>query len=118
MPVITGICAVGRLQISDLGSRILFGTLQGMILGTSGILRFGQPVLVIDPEMTSRWGLWVLPATVLAVVLCGSLVGSCLPMIFERIGLDPVPMSNPFVAGIIDIVGIVIYMNVAIMLLV
>ena len=26
-------------------------------------------------------------------------------------------MSNPFVAGIIDVVGIVIYMNVALMLL-
>jgi len=31
--------------------------------------------------------------------------------------LDPAMMSNPFVAGIIDVVGIVIYMNVALMLL-
>ena len=36
---------------------------------------------------------------------------------FKRIGWDPALMSNPFVAGIIDIVGIVIYMNVAWLLL-
>jgi magnesium transporter len=32
-------------------------------------------------------------------------------------GLDPALMSNPFVAGIIDIVGIVVYMSVAAMFL-
>jgi magnesium transporter len=32
-------------------------------------------------------------------------------------GLDPALMSNPFVAGIVDILGIVIYMNVAFALL-
>ena len=32
---------------------------------------------------------------------------------FEKFGLDPAMMSNPFVAGIIDILGIVIYMSVA-----
>ena len=33
------------------------------------------------------------------------------------LGWDPALMSSPFVAGIIDILGIVIYMNVALMLL-
>jgi magnesium transporter len=36
---------------------------------------------------------------------------------FRRAGLDPALMSNPFVSGIIDILGIVIYMNVAIAML-
>ena len=39
------------------------------------------------------------------------------PLLFKRLGLDPALMSNPFVAGLIDIVGIVIYLNVAIQLL-
>ena len=46
--------------------------------------------------------------------VCGCLCGGALPIVFKRLGLDPAMMSNPFVAGIIDIVGIVIYMNVAI----
>jgi magnesium transporter len=55
----------------------------------------------------------VLPLTIILVVTCGTLVGSLLPLLFERLGFDPALMSTPFIAGISDIVGIVIYMNVA-----
>ena len=58
-----------------------------------------------------------MPLTLLFVVICGTLTGSVLPMVFEKLGWDPAMMSNPFVAGIIDILGIVIYMNVAILLM-
>ena len=37
--------------------------------------------------------------------------------ILIRRGLDPAMMSNPFVAGLIDLIGIVVYMTVAGMLL-
>jgi magnesium transporter len=40
-----------------------------------------------------------------------------LPLIFKRLGLDPALMSNPFVAGLSDILGIVIYMTVSVTLL-
>lgn len=59
----------------------------------------------------------VIPITLVMVVVCGTLCGGTLPMIFRRLGLDPALMSNPFVAGIIDIAGIVIYMNVAVVML-
>jgi magnesium transporter len=59
----------------------------------------------------------VLPITLLLVVVSGTLLGAALPLIFKRLGLDPALMSNPFVAGIIDILGIVIYMSVAAWLL-
>jgi magnesium transporter len=36
-----------------------------------------------------------------------------LPLLFKHLGWDPAMMSNPFVAGIIDILGIIIYMGVA-----
>jgi magnesium transporter len=47
------------------------------------------------------------------IVTCGALTGAMLPLMFKRLGLDPAMMSNPFVAGLIDILGILIYMNVA-----
>ncbi len=56
----------------------------------------------------------VVPVTLLLVVVCGTVCGGALPLIFQRLGLDPALMSNPFVAGIIDIAGIVIYMTVAV----
>ncbi|MDB4338982.1 magnesium transporter [Rubripirellula sp.] len=55
----------------------------------------------------------VIPVTLLLVIFCGCVCGGALPMIFKRLGLDPAMMSNPFVAGIVDILGIVIYINVA-----
>lgn len=59
----------------------------------------------------------VIPITILLVVICGTLAGSMLPLLFRRMGLDPALMSNPFVAGLIDVLGIIIYMNVAILVL-
>lgn len=56
----------------------------------------------------------VVPVTLLLVVVCGTLCGGALPLLFQKLGLDPALMSNPFVAGIIDIAGIVIYMTVAV----
>ena len=55
----------------------------------------------------------VIPLTLLSVIVCGCLCGSALPILFKRLGLDPAMMSNPFVAGIVDILGIVIYINIA-----
>ena len=59
----------------------------------------------------------VIPATVLSVVMVGSLVGCVLPLIFRSLGLDPALMSNPFVSAIVDIVGIVLYMLIAVVML-
>lgn len=59
------------------------------------------------------WDATVIPVTLLSVIICGCLCGATLPILFKRIGLDPALMSNPFVAGIVDILGIVIYINVA-----
>lgn len=59
----------------------------------------------------------VIPITLMLVVVCGTILGALLPLLFKSMGLDPALMSTPFVAGIIDIVGIVLYMNVAIWLL-
>jgi len=51
------------------------------------------------------------------LVMVGSLVGCVLPLIFRSLGLDPALMSNPFVSAIVDVVGIVIYMGIALALL-
>lgn len=59
----------------------------------------------------------VVPITLLMVVMMGCMAGSMLPLIFRRFGLDPALMANPFIAGIMDITGIVIYMNVAMLII-
>ena len=51
------------------------------------------------------------------VVLWGSLTGSLLPIVLKRAGADPAASSTPFVATIVDVVGIVIFFLLAKMVL-
>ena len=112
--VITGL-ATGDVCLADwhkvFRRDIIVGKLLGVSLALIGVvvawvMRDGNIV-----EAT------VLPCTLLLIVLCGTIIGAGLPLMFYRLGGDPALMSNPFVAGIIDIVGIVIYMSVAAALL-
>ena len=110
--VITGLNKQ-TIQIRDWGRvlrrEFVLGLLLGGFLAACGFVA----EWAVTPGEMNLSSMWVIPLTLLSVVLCGSLVGSCLPLFFQRIGLDPALMSNPFVAGIIDIFGIVLYMTVA-----
>jgi magnesium transporter len=59
----------------------------------------------------------VVGLTIGLVVMMGTVTGSLLPMFFESLGMDPAIMSNPLIASLSDIVGVVIYFSVAILLL-
>jgi magnesium transporter len=62
----------------------------------------------------SRWSLALVIAQAVAVIcLWGTLVGSMLPLIFRRLGVDPGIASSPFVATFVDVTGIVIYFTIA-----
>ena len=43
------------------------------------------------------------------ICLWGTLIGSMLPLVFKRLGVDPGIASSPFVATFVDVTGIVIY---------
>ena len=91
------------------------GLLLGCGLAVLGLL--ASWCLVPAETQESNWAsILVVPITLILVVISGTLSGSVLPLVFERIGWDPAIMSNPFVAGIVDILGIVIYMTVAVAL--
>lgn len=89
---------------------LITGLLLGSILGTIGYLAAFYFTRNLRDSL-------IIPLTVIMVVICGTLIGSSLPMLFRRLGLDPAIMSTPFVSGIVDILGIVIYMEIAIHLL-
>ncbi|MCA9232403.1 MAG: magnesium transporter [Planctomycetales bacterium] len=89
---------------------LLIGALLGAFLASIGYLA----ACFLAPTPAAAM---VIPVTLVLVVMCGTLLGALLPLMFQSMGLDPALMSTPFVAGIIDIVGIVLYMNVATWLL-
>ena len=88
---------------------LIMGLLLGAFLGSIGYF--------CAIPAAGAYGATVIPVTLLLVIVCGTLLGSLLPMLFHRLGLDPAMMSNPFVAGLIDVLGIVIYMKVALRIL-
>jgi magnesium transporter len=55
----------------------------------------------------------VIAQAVAAICLWGTIIGSMLPMIFRRLGVDPGIASSPFVATFVDVTGIVIYFSIA-----
>ncbi|MEL7498181.1 MAG: magnesium transporter [Planctomycetota bacterium] len=109
----------GHISVGDWVRVVTRELLMGLLLGTAlGLMGYVASLFIIpnDPAI-GMWAMVVIPGTLLAVVVCGTLTGSILPILFEKIGWDPAMMSTPFVAGIVDIFGILIYVNLALLVL-
>lgn len=51
--------------------------------------------------------------TLLMAVIVAKIVGSTLPMLAKKIGLDPAVMASPFITTIVDAISLLIYFRVA-----
>lgn len=99
----------GDIQLKNWGRVVFRELMMGLLLG-SFLAFLGYIIgLFLAPSATAAL---VLPFTLMGIVVVGCLSGSLLPLLFKRLGLDPALMSAPFVTGIIDILGIVIYFSV------
>src|SRR5258706_72969 len=56
-------------------------------------------------------------ASLVGVVLFGSVVGAMLPFLLRKLGFDPATSSAPFVATLVDVTGLIIYFTVAMIVL-
>lgn len=110
--------AVGEVGLKDwrkvFGRELVSGLVLGLLLGLIGMLRIG-----LWQGATAHYGPhWALIAltvglSLVGVVLWGTLTGAMLPFILRRFGQDPATSSAPFVATLVDVVGLVIYFLVA-----
>jgi magnesium transporter len=111
--LITRAMALRQIRVGDwlrvLRHEFLMGLALGVTLGIIGFIR-----AAISPAGADRWMLaLVVSQSVAAICLWGTLVGSTLPLIFSRFGIDPGYASSPFVATFVDVTGIVIYFSIA-----
>jgi magnesium transporter len=114
--VITGLSR-GDIALTDWWRVVRRELAMGLVLGGAlGVVGYVCALPVAQPSPAYLAAL-VIPLTVLLVVVVGTLAGSLLPLLFSRLGWDPALMSNPFVAGLIDVIGIVIYMQMALTIL-
>lgn len=108
--VIRGL-AVGEIKLGDwyriLWRELLLGFVLGVGLGVVGLVR-----VLLYPEGTVPFGLTV-AATLVGIVMTGCTAGSMLPIILKRIGLDPATSSTPFIASLVDVLGVIIFVKAA-----
>jgi len=115
--------ALGELRLRDwfrvVRKELLSGVSLGLILGTIGFFRITLwQYLHIFNYGPYHWLVAVTVGVALVgVVLWGTLSGAMLPFLLRRCGLDPAASSAPFVATLVDVTGLVIYFNVALVIL-
>lgn len=115
--------AVGEVTLGDwwtvLKREISSGTWLGIILGIIGFCRImaWQSLHLFDYGVHHLLIALAVGASLVGVVLWGSVSGSMLPFLLRRVGLDPATSSAPFVATLVDVTGLLIYFNVALWVL-
>jgi magnesium transporter len=109
MIVIRGL-ATEEIKIRDFLKVIIRESILGIFLG--GILALTCILRVFFQEYNWALSLSVGISMGLTVII-SAVIGASLPILLNKIELDPALMSGPLLTTIIDIVGIVIYFNVA-----
>jgi magnesium transporter len=115
--------ALGELRLGDWWRVALrelpSGLVLGSLLGVIGVIRIviWQKTGIYD--YGEHWFLIALTVgcALIGIVTFGSLTGSMLPFIMQRLGFDPASASAPFVATLVDVTGLVIYFSIAIRIL-
>jgi magnesium transporter len=83
-------------------SGLIIGAVCGMIVGSVAFIMYGN---------------WIL-GLVVGLALIGNMVtattmGTLVPLVFRRVGIDPAVASAPFISTSIDITGLLIYSSLA-----
>jgi magnesium transporter len=101
---------VGEIRPRDafrvMGRELATGLLLGLLLGFLG---FGWALLWHAPvQLAAAVGL-----TAVAVCAWANAVGSMIPMVAQRLKIDPTVVSAPFITTLVDATGLIIYFLVA-----
>ena len=59
----------------------------------------------------------VVSITLFIAIIVAKVVGSVLPIIAKKLGADPAVMASPFITTIVDAVSLIVYFNVAVLIL-
>jgi magnesium transporter len=112
--VIRGL-ALGEVKLTDWWRILIREFAMGIVLGAMiALIAMGR--VLMYPDQTMRFAVTV-ALTVLAIILAGCTVGAMLPIILKRLGIDPATSSTPFIASLVDTLGVIIYAHVAMLVM-
>lgn len=116
---ITRSLALGEIKTADwlriMGKEALTALIAGGILGIVGFVRTWLPIPILGWNSPVSLAL-VVGLTLPAIVLWATTVGSMLPILAKRVGIDPAVMSAPFITTFVDATGLIIYFEIALRL--
>src|SRR5690606_28533209 len=85
---------------------LALGLLLGSVLAVIGVMR----VLLTGDSAGMAW---LIGSTIVSIVVLGCVIGGMMPLILHRLGVDPASSSTPFIATLVDVLGIVVYLGLA-----
>ncbi|GIG40117.1 magnesium transporter [Cellulomonas phragmiteti] len=101
--------AVGDVRTGDVARVVGREMLTGLLLGiTLAVVGVGPAILVAGPQIGV-----VLALTVVAVCTLATTVGSSVPLLAKRVGIDPAIVSAPFISTFVDTTGLIVYFSIA-----
>jgi magnesium transporter len=112
--VIRGL-ALGEIKLHDWWRILVRESVMGVVLGCL-IAAIAMGRVMMYPDQTFLFALTV-GVTVLGIIIAGCTVGSMLPIVMKRLGIDPATSSTPFIASLVDTLGVIIYAHVAMLIM-
>ena len=110
--------SLGEVEFSDMFAvvwkELRVALLCGVCLGAANFVKMMlvDRLLMGNGEVTVPVAL-VVCSTLVLTVLCAKIVGCTLPMVAEKIGIDPAVMAAPFITTIVDALSLLIYFAIA-----
>ena len=106
---VTRALAVGEVRFDDVWVVVLREARVGLLLGAMlGLLAFVPTSVIVGRDIAI-----VVSVTLVAVCTLAAFVGSLLPLVARRAGVDPAVMSAPFITTLVDASGLVVYFLIA-----
>ena len=103
--------AVGEIKMRDWYRILVRELAMGLVLGI-GLGAFGMARVLMYRDQHIDFAFTV-GITLVGIVVTGCVVGAMLPIVLKRFGLDPATSSTPFIASLVDVLGIIIFVHVA-----
>ncbi len=106
---------LGEIQFCDLGKVIWkefrIGLLAGLALSAVNFLR-----IYLSYGHSFALALTVSLSLVM-IVIFAKICGAIMPILAKKVGLDPATMASPMITTIVDVLGLIIYFNIAMAIL-
>ncbi len=107
--------SLGEIEIKDLFGIVWKEFRVALLCGlTLSVVNFAKLLFV---DRVSLMVAAVVCLTLLATVLIAKVVGCMLPVLAKKVGCDPAVMASPFITTIVDALSLLVYFNMASMLL-